>query len=42
MPPGFEMEGVNDLPADNDVGGDVPVLDKSSLSIVNKISKVRF
>jgi hypothetical protein len=36
------VKGVNDFLSDDDVGGDVPVLNKISLGIVNKIGKVQF
>jgi hypothetical protein len=36
------VKGVNDFLSDDDVGGYVPVLNESSLGIVNKIGKVRF
>jgi hypothetical protein len=33
------VKGVNDFLSDDDVGGYVPVLNESSLGIVNKIGK---
>jgi hypothetical protein len=40
--PSLKAEGVDDLLGDNDVGRNVPILDKSILGVINEVGEMRF
>lgn len=42
LPPCLQIERMHDFLSDDNVGGYVHVLDKSSLSLINEIREVRF